>query len=262
MKMALTLSPRRKPWLFWTMVAVGLVLITLICFPAKWLGGHVQQLTACRVVVTQASGSIWQGSAALGFAEQALGSSTADDCQSPIAVTERFFWDTRCNLQAFNCVSTITYPALEKPLQIFWSMSGSSVRANQVQLPANILEAFGNPWKTLRPRGQITARWTDISLGDSAFGIIRIMISNMASPISAVTPLGSYQIQGSIAPTTSQWSLETTQGPLLLKGSGQWGTAGLQFSGEANAAPEAADALQGLLALLGRKEGGTYRLQF
>jgi hypothetical protein len=49
---------------------------------------------------------------------------------------------------------------------------------------------------------------------------------------------------------------------LLLKGKGQWGAQGLQFSGEASSAPEVGEALQGLLALLGRKEGGVYRLQF
>ncbi len=262
MKIALTHSSKRIAWFFWGLVVLGLGLITILFLPAQWVGGYIEKATACRVLMTQASGSIWQGSAALGFAEQELGSTSGGNCQAPIAVTERFFWDTRCDLRALNCMSTITYPALEKPLHLLWRPSGFLVQANQVQLPANILEAFGNPWKTLRPRGQLTARWTDITLGDSAFGTIRIMISNMASPISAVTPLGSYEIQGTIAPATSQWNLQTTYGPLLLRGNGQWGVNGLQFSGEANAAPEAVDALQGLLALLGRKEGGTYRLQF
>lgn len=262
MKMALTITSKRISWIYWLIVAIGLVFVTLWFLPAKWLGAYVERASECRVVITYASGNIWKGSAALGFAEQALGSAIRDDCQLPIAMTERFFWHTRCELQSVNCVITITYPALEKPLEILWHNSDLTIRANQVQLPANILEAFGNPWKTLRPRGQLVARWTDISLGNSAFGIIRIMINNMASPISAVTPLGSYEIQGTIGPMAGEWTLQTTNGPLLIKGNGQWGTAGIKFLGEANATPEATEALQGLLALLGRKEGGTYRLQF
>jgi hypothetical protein len=35
----------------------------------------------------------------------------------------------------------------------------------------------------------------------------------------------------------------------------------LQFSGEAAAAPEAEDALVGLLSLLGKREGNRYRLK-
>lgn len=260
--MALTMAPKRLSWGWIGIAAISLFFLTLFLLPAKWVTGLVDDATACRVVVTQASGTIWHGSAAFGFAEQPLAKGAREDCQTPIAVTERFVWHTQCELSAMRCMSTITYPALEKPLQIVWRTSGVTIRANQVLLPANILEAFGNPWKTLRPRGQLTARWTDLALGDSPSGMIRIIITNMASPISAITPLGSYEIQGSVAASASPWSLQTTQGPLLLKGNGQWSSAGLQFSGEANAAPEAADALQGLLALLGRKEGGTYRLQF
>ena len=248
--------------LVWLILILGSVVILFYTLPASWVSGLLADQTACRVGLVKPSGSIWQGSAALGFSEQSLGGKDGEGCQGPTAITERFAWQMHCELKTFQCLTTITYPALEKPVQITWRSSGAVIRANQVSLPANLLEAMGNPWKTLRPRGQLLARWTDIQIGDAASGIIRIMISNMASPISAVTPLGSYEIAGSISPKASQWVLETTSGPLLLKGKGQWGAQGLQFNGEASSAPEVGEALQGLLALLGRKEGGVYRLQF
>jgi hypothetical protein len=36
----------------------------------------------------------------------------------------------------------------------------------------------------------------------------------------------------------------------------------MHFDGEASASPEAQDSLIGLLALLGKREGDTYRLKF
>ncbi len=262
MKLQLARVSQGMPKSIWLILILGAVAILIYTLPASWVSGFVEDKTNCRVVLVKPSGSVWQGSAALGFSEQGLGAKDGENCQRPLAITERFAWQTDCELKALQCLTTITYPALEKPLQILWRSSGGVIRANQVSLPANLLEAMGNPWKTLRPRGQLLARWTDIQLGDAASGIIRMMSSNMASPISAVTPLGSYEIAGNIGPKANQWILETTNGPLLLKGNGQWSAQGLQFNGEASSAPEVGEALQGLLALLGRKEGGIYRLQF
>jgi hypothetical protein len=77
--------------------------------------------------------------------------------------------------------------------------------------------------------------------------------------------LGSYEIQANVAQNASTWVLSTSSGPLLLKGEGEIGhgpgNKGLQFSGEASAAPEAQDALVGLLSLLGKREGSSYRLK-
>jgi general secretion pathway protein N len=130
----------------------------------------------------------------------------------------------------------------------------------------------------LRPRGELAARWTDINLAGLATfgagnvassGVIRIIISNLTSPISPVKPLGGYEIAANIADTGMNWTLSTTSGPLLLKGQGEFsnkdgsiGGKGMHFSGEANASPESKESLIGLLSLLGKKEGDTYRLKF
>ena len=262
MKLQLEGLSRHLPWFIWSVLIIGGLVIVLFTLPVRWVSGLLHAKTACRVVMVEPSGSVWQGSAALGFAERRIGAKNQNDCQAPMALTERLTWRTQCDIRTLQCLTTVTYPALEKPMQIQWRPSGMVIRANQVTLPANFLEAIGNPWKTLRPRGQLFARWTDIQMGDAVSGIIRIIITNMASPISAISPLGSYQILGNIGSTANQWVLESTNGPLLLKGQGQWTPQGLQFSGEASSAPEVGDALQGLLALLGRKEGGVIRLQY
>lgn len=144
---------------------------------------------------------------------------------------------------------------------------------------------LGNPWSTLRPRGELGARWPGIQLGGieglgavkgtlggantPSSGVIRIIISNLTSPISPVKPLGGYEISANIADTGMNWTLSTTSGPLLLKGQGEFsnkgsngGGKGMHFSGEANASPESKESLIELLSLLGKKEGDTYRLKF
>jgi general secretion pathway protein N len=151
---------------------------------------------------------------------------------------------------------------------ITWSFRKTQVLGNEIKLPANALEGLGNPWSTLRPRGALTARWTDLNLGgispDSKVtqsGIIRIIISNLSSPISPIKPLGSYEILTNLDASGMTWNLSTTSGPLLLKGQGDT-KAGLHFEGQAWAAAETQDSLIGLLVLLGKKEGDAYRLQF
>jgi general secretion pathway protein N len=175
----------------------------------------------------------------------------------------------------------VQFAALEQAQQIQWRLGQISIAANEIKLPANVLEGLGNPWSTLRPRGGLGARWTDLNIAPSggsegaqagSSGVIRIIISNLSSPISPVKPLGSYEIAANVAPEGLNWTLSTTNGPLLLKGQGGIADksskmpgiaeqSGVYFSGEASASPEAQESLIGLLSLLGKKEGNVYRLK-
>jgi len=229
-------------------------------------------------MLQQPIGTIWQGSAALAFSEP---NATEGGCRDPLSVTERFHWSTSCKLLSLACNTKLQFAALEQPQIIGWTLSKTQIAANEIKLPANVLEGLGNPWSTLRPRGELGARWTDIHLaGISPFGaantpssgVIRIIISNLTSPISPVKPLGGYEIAANIADTGTNWTLSTTSGPLLLKGQGEFSNkesgggagkgTGMQFSGEASASPESQESLIGLLSLLGKKEGDVYRLKF
>ena len=267
MKLTLDLSHPKLPKLFWLVLLV-VMLWTIICqMPASWLGGVLASQTGCRVMLQQATGSIWQGSAALAFYEP---NATEGGCREPLSVTERFQWTSSCSLSSLSCATELQFVALDKPQLISWGLKKTQIGANEVKLPANVLEGLGNPWSTLRPRGQLGARWTDLVLGgilgsagdqSSQSGVIRIIISNLSSPISPIKPLGAYEISANIGDEGLNWSLSTTSGPLLLKGQGDL-KSGLHFDGEASASPEAQDSLIGLLALLGKREGAVYRLKF
>lgn len=279
MKLVLDFThPKLSKW-FWFVLVITCLLVVMRQMPVSWISGSLASQTACRVMLQQPVGTIWQGSAALAFSEP---NATEGGCRDPMSVTERFHWSTSCKLFSLTCNTDIQFAALEQPQSILWGLSKIQIASNEIKLPANILEGLGNPWSTLRPRGEMGARWTDIQLGgfeglgailggaDSpSSGVIRIIISNLTSPISPVKPLGGYEISANIADTGMNWTLSTTSGPLLLKGQGELsnkgsngGSKGMHFSGEANASPESKESLIGLLSLLGKKEGDTYRLKF
>ena len=265
MKISLDFAYPRLPKIFW--VFSTFLLMGLLCWqmPANWLTSLFSSQSGCRVIVQQTLGTVWQGSAALGFSE--LNEQGA--CREPFAVTERFSWSSSCSLSHLRCQSRIQFSALDQPLMITWSPTKIEVLANQITLPANVLEALGNPWSTLRPRGQLLARWTDLHFGgadlssvqNTQSGTIRIIINNLGSSISPVKPLGDYEILANLDNDGLAWSLSTSSGPLLLKGNGDT-KAGFHFIGQAGATAEAQDSLIGLLGLLGKKEGEAYRIQF
>lgn len=279
MKLVLDFTHPKLPKLFWFVLVIVCLFVVVRQLPVSWIGGSLASQTACRVMLQQPVGTIWQGSAALAFSEP---NATEGGCRDPMSVTERFHWSTGCKLFSLTCNTDIQFAALEQPQSILWGLSKTQIASNEIKLPANILEGLGNPWSTLRPRGELGARWTDIQLGgfeglggtngilgggnSPSSGVIRIIISNLTSPISPVKPLGGYEISANIADTGMNWTLSTTSGPLLLKGQGEFSNKGsnrgMHFSGEANASPESKESLIGLLSLLGKKEGDTYRLKF
>ena len=272
MKLKLDLAQRRLSKLFWLALVLLCIWVVIRQLPVSWVGGALASQTGCRVMLQQPMGTIWQGSGALAFSEP---NASEGGCREPLSVTERFHWESSCKLLSLSCNTKIDFGALDQSQLIQWGLGQTQIAGNEIKLPANVLEGLGNPWSTLRPRGELGARWTDIHLGSGSenagsLGVIRIIISNLTSPISPVKPLGSYEMQVNMTQEGANWNLSTTNGPLLLKGQGEMGgksdgsaaKSGLRFSGEASAAPEAQDSLIGLLSLLGKKEGDVYRLKF
>lgn len=263
MKLTLDLRHRRLPKAFWLALVLLSLYLIMSQLPASWLSGFLARQTDCRVMLEQPFGTIWQGSAALAFSEPNASEGT---CKDPMSVTERFHWASTCQLLAMTCNTEIQFASLDKPQRIQWRWGGVDIAANEIKLPANVLEGLGNPWSTLRPRGELDGRWTQVQFGGSegSSGVIRIIISKLTSPISPVKPLGSYEIQANLGKDGMNWLLSTSSGPLLLKGQGEMSADGakLQFAGEAWAAAEAQDSLIGLLSLLGKKDGDIYRLKF
>jgi general secretion pathway protein N len=262
MKILLDSASRHIPKVIWVVLLLTVLIIIVKQLPASWSARFISSQTACRVTLYQPLGTIWQGSAALGFSESNL---VGGGCREPSALTERFHWTTQCNVSNGECGLALSFSALDQPLLILLKLGQVTVTSGEISLPATILEGVGNPWSTLRPRGQLSARWTELKIGKETTGTIRLMMSSLSSPISPVKPLGSYEMQVNLAQTGTVFNLSTTMGPLLLSGKGNMGTGtspGLHFLGAATASAEAQESLIGLLSLLGKKDGEIYRMQY
>lgn len=244
-------------------IAFLVILIVVIYqLPVSMLSSILGNRTDCRVIFHQAQGTVWRGSAALGFSEFDLSSNT---CLKPSAITERFAWQSKCSPGDMECHTEIRSPVLNKPVLITIGLGRMQVSSGEIVLPASILEAFGNPWKTLRPRGQLTTHWDVLKTGKETAGSIRMNINNLSSPISSIKPLGSYEIKATLTESGLLFFLTTVAGPLLLNGKGALNTEldqVIHFSGSASSTPENEESLVGLLSLLGKKDGDVYRMQY
>jgi general secretion pathway protein N len=250
---------------------VGFYLMMLfICFaiviwemPVSWFASTLNTQTSCRLMLHQPAGTLWKGSAAMGFSE--LDPST-NRCRTPSVISERFQWNAVCHPLQGKCKGHIHFSALVNPLGFHLGFSGLRLDAGEILLPANILEILGSPWTTLRPRGEVQAHWSELDLGGftnhDSKGHIRILVRNLSSPISPVKPLGTYDVGVNLLGDGGSWDVSAVNGPLLFRGAGVFGKQGLHFSGELFATPESQESLIGLLSMVGKKSGDTYRIQF
>jgi general secretion pathway protein N len=132
------------------------------------------------------------------------------------------------------------------------------------QWPSALLSGLGTPWNTLQLGGSLrilspglTLEWVQGRL--ILDGQADIELAQASSRLSTLNTLGSYRvsISGSAARPSepSQLTLITTEGVLQLSGTGTLTPQGVRFRGEATAAPDAAEALNDLLNIIGRREG-------
>lgn len=248
-------------WAIRTAVILTILAVFVWQFPARWLLSPVASQTQCKLTIESPAGSIWEGSAAIGFSEPSVDGTT---CRPALAVTDRIHWSVTCSLFKPGCKLALESPALNKPLTINLSpTSGVRIQDNEAHLPAEILEVLGAPWTLLHPRAQMQVRWSDLEFqNNQGHGNIRINLSNLSSPISQIEPLGSYEVQAAINVDQVDYTLTTSKGPLLLQLQGVLRRNGASGQGDANATPEMKPALTGLLNLIGKRQGETYRLVF
>lgn len=239
------------------------VLVLIWQLPISWFAGNLGSKTDCRMVIYQAQGTIWNGSASLGFSEMDTATGV---CRSPSAFTERFQWANSCNVFDTECKGSIEFSALKKPLQYALDWDGARVTAGEITLPVNILEALGSPWSSLHPRGEMLLTWSDLLVDQfhkaGSAGDIQIKIHDLSSAISPVKPLGSYELGVTLSSSGSNWEVHTISGPLLIRGKGRLDHQQLHFSGDVSASPEAEESLVGLMSLLGKRNGSLYLIDF
>ncbi|KAF1020934.1 MAG: hypothetical protein GAK30_02213 [Paracidovorax wautersii] len=262
-----TPAPARRLWPY----ALGGALLgaaaTLVWqFPASWAVAWISAATQQRVLLLDARGTVWNGSAVLGVSGGAgsrdarllpgrlswqLGSTWWPGTSSPALQLQL---DQACCLRQ-------TARVLLRPV---WGGSEFRLQGLDLQMPANLLEGLGTPWNTMAldgllsvSAGQWSGRYAQGRLAQ--LGQARLQLQSITSPVTTLRPIGSYQIDlqsgDGQQPGPLRLSLQTLQGALQLSGEGELGGAGWRFKGDAGAAPEHRAALANVLNLIGTRNG-------
>jgi general secretion pathway protein N len=238
------------------LIALAAVLVVaataLFSLPAAWLTPLIEQQTGGRLTLGDPQGSVWQGSAFAG---------AAADPVAPVApmLPGRFRWTLSPLLLLGIVDAHIDNPeALNNPLTISGSWNAWQLGPASLQLPAERLAAIGAPLNTLQPSGRMQLSWSALELHRNPNGIdidgrMLLELTDIASALSPVKPLGAYRMQFDWHGARARLTLSTLSGPLQMAGLGAIVNGRLQFSGEAWAQPGQEQRLAILLNLLGQQ---------
>jgi len=244
------------PWPWAASGAALGVLVTLIAFaPARWLAAWVDRASGGQLLLAEARGTVWTGSAQLVLAG---GAGSTDAAALPGRVSWELGprWDgVAARLRAECCTPQPV------DLRARWRLAGLQVEVGDgaSHWPAQVVAGLGTPWNTLQLDGEVQLVTQGLSVewvaGRTAVaGRAELVALRVGSRLSTLRPMGSYRItlQGG---TQATLRLETIEGSLQLSGSGQWVGRRLHFRGEASAAPDREAALGNLLNIIGRRSG-------
>jgi general secretion pathway protein N len=234
------------------------LIVVIAYFPLRWLSATVANTTSCQVAVLQPEGTLWKGSAQLGFSDIQTGIS--EKCHTPKISSERFAWTTQCSISNLTCKWLFQYPNTARPLELTVHPGAITLGSNQIELPANMLEVAGGLMRSLHLRGKLVIRWEDLILDSSPRGLVEVHFLNVASPISPLKPIGSYVLTLQLKQAFTL-AFSTINGPLLLSANGLIEKGRLSLQGEATAPQESLDSLIGLLSVIGKKDGAVYRFK-
>ncbi|MBB3295160.1 general secretion pathway protein N [Mitsuaria sp. BK045] len=244
---------------------LGLVTAVVAWAPAAWLASAVSSATHQRLVLADARGTLWNGSARL-ILSPGPGSRDASELPQRLGWTMRPGWidggpGLRLTLDQSCCIK----PAA--PLTASFGLDRLTVRLPDatpeqpwIRWPAGWLSGLGTPWNTLAPDGVIAISaqgfvFEGRGAAVNVSGVAQVELRDFSSRLAQVAPLGSYRMGLVGGGQTPQLILTTIQGPLQLSGQGSLGAKRAQFRGEATAAPGSEAALANLLNIIGRREG-------
>ena len=244
--------------------AVVGALAGLIAFaPAAWLATAVASATGDRVLLTDARGTLWNGSA---LPVLTGGPGSRDASALPSRLEWSLAWrGLAVELRARQaCCLRGELRALVRPRFGGFSVQVTPAESSTIgQWPADWLSGLGTPWNTLQLAGTLRLTSPGLTI-ESVQGRVRFSgeaaldVANASSRVATLDTLGSYRlsVRGNAASgDAASLSLITLDGALRLSGQGEWTGTGLRFRGEAQAADGNESALSNLLNIIGRRQG-------
>lgn len=237
-------------WLLAGTISIALTMVAF--FPADWISAMVEKQTAGRLTLGEAHGTLWRGSAFIG------GADSSDDPLTPL-LPGRFSWRLSPSILLGEVDAELDNDAvLSQPVTVTGNWQQWTVSPGAMLLPAERLAALGAPLNTIQPSGQMRLSWATLKLTRERgtlgmTGTMHLEMNGIGSRMSAVKPLGSYDLELDWHGTQADMKLSTISGPMLLSGSGSLDNGRLQFSGTAQAEAGQEQRLANFLNLLGQR---------
>jgi general secretion pathway protein N len=259
----------------WMGAGLGLALAFITQAPAHWLTHAVEQASGERVLLPDAQGTVWNGSAQWVLNEGPLNIAPSANMARPANTTSlptRVTWqlgpridlaNLRLALSANIASACCTPQPVRVDVSPLWRGLRVQVSDQTSNWPANWLVGLGAPWNTVQPEGQMQLHTTQLQWTHQAGqeqnqgqlqGQAELQMQQLSTRLSTLRPLGTYRVrvQGG---DTMAITLDTLEGSLQLTGSGELLNGRVRFNGEASAAPDAEAALSNLLNILGQRQG-------
>jgi general secretion pathway protein N len=253
-----------RRWAAWG-AGLGALAGGLAFAPAQWLADAVGSVSNGRLLLAEARGSVWNGSA-VAVLTGGEGSRDAAALPGRLAWTLRPAWDGLALAARHDCCITGTLGLHLAPGWGGWTLrlDGQPDPASALaHWPAAWLAGLGTPWNTLQLGGMLQLHSPGLTLRSvqgrlQLAGALALELRGASSRLSPLPTLGSYRLalqgQGTQG-ENAQLQLLTLDGALRLNGDGQWSGARLRFRGQAQAAAGQEAALANLLNIIGRRQG-------
>lgn len=241
---------------------LGLLAALVVFAPAAWLAGAVASASQQRLILADARGTVWSGSAVV-VLTGGEGSRDASSLPGRLGWTLRpaglglvLQLDQTCCLNG--TVALRVQPGFGRTTFTLVPPPGWVG-----QWPTAFLGGLGTPFNTMQLGG--TARLVSPGLKLESVqgrwlvdGRADLELVDVSSRLSTLESLGSYRmsLSGDAAnPGISLLTLTTQDGALKLSGNGTVGPTGVRFRGEARAGAVEEAALSNLLNIIGRRDG-------
>ena len=226
--------------------------------PASWLARAVADASDGQLLLADARGTVWSGSARPVLSGGA-------DSRDAATLPGRLAWTLRLRGAGIE-LQALQDCCLGEPLRLQLRPGLNRIGITLAPLtgpvgrwPLSWLAGLGTPWNTMQLSGRVRLSSPGMSLQSvqgrwRLDGQAELELQDVASRLSQLAPLGSYRVslRGG---DTATLSLVTLDGPLQISVQGEWAASGLRLRGEAHAAPGAETALDNLLNIIGRRSG-------